>query len=409
MGNHAAMTILLINHYAGGPAYGMEHRPYYMAREWVRRGHRVTILAATQSHLRFRIPAPGDEWIDGIHYRFVDTPAYQGNGLGRVRNMLTFTTRLYRDAHRLARELQPEVVIASSTYPLDIYPARRIARKAGARLIYEVHDLWPLSPMELGNMSPWHPFIMVMQKAENDAYRASDRVVSMLPKAEPHMRAHGMAPEKFAYIPNGIALEEWAGAPQALPELHRETLERLRGQGRFLVGYAGAHGVANALHHVVEAAKHLADTPATLVLVGQGPTKDDLQAQAQRLDNVVFLPPVPKGAVPALLEAMDALYIGLGRAPLFRFGISPNKLMDYMAAARPVISAIEAGNDPVTEAGCGFSVPPENPEAIAEAIRRMLTLAPEARAAMGARGRDFVTTHHDYRVLAERFLEVMKA
>ncbi len=403
------MTILLINHYAGGPAYGMEHRPFYMAREWVRAGHDVTILAATQSHLRHRTPEAGDEWIAGIRYRFVETPAYQGNGLGRVRNMLAFTGRLWQDAAQLARELKPDVVIASSTYPLDLYPARRIARKAGARLIYEVHDLWPLSPMELGNMSRWHPFIMVMQKAENDAYRSADRVVSMLPKAEPHMRAHGMAPEKFAYIPNGIDLQEWEGETQALPETHREALATLKAQGRFLVGYAGAHGVANALQHVVDAGALLRETPATLVLVGQGPTKDDLQARAQRLDNVVFLPPVPKGAVPALLEAMDALYIGLGRAPLFRFGISPNKLMDYMAAGRPVISAIEAGNDPVGESGCGVSVPAEDAGAIASAVRRMMALDPAERDAMGARGRDFVRAHHDYRVLAQRFLEVMQA
>lgn len=408
------MTILLINHYAGGPAYGMEHRPFYMAREWVRRGHEVTILAATQSHLRHHTPAAGEEWIEGIRYRFVETPAYQGNGLGRVRNMLAFVSALWQEAPRLARELKPDVVIASSTYPLDIYPARRIARAAKAhsargRLIYEVHDLWPLSPMELGNMSPWHPFIMVMQKAENDAYRDSDRVVSMLPKAEPHMRAHGMAPEKFAYVPNGIDLEEWESATHALPDLHRETLEALRARGRFIVGYAGAHGVANALHAFVDAAARLEGTPATLVLVGQGPTKDDLQSRAGGMDNVVFLPPVPKGAVPALLGAMDALYIGLGRAPLFRFGISPNKLMDYMMAAKPVVSAIEAGNDPVAESGCGYSVPAEDPEAIADAVTRLMALPPEERDAMGTRGRAFVTAQHDYRVLAGRFLEVMEA
>lgn len=403
------MTILLINHYAGSPVHGMEHRPFYMAREWVRRGHDVTILAATRSHLRTQNPEAGEVTLEGIRYRFYETPAYQGNGLGRVRNMLAFVSGIWRDAHRLAAELKPDVVIASSTYPLDVYPARRIARKAQARLIFEVHDLWPLSPMELGNIPAWHPFIMGMQKAENDAYRSADRVVSMLPKAEAHMRAHGMAPEKFAYLPNGIDVPEWEAATDALPEAHREVLARLKAQGRFIVGYAGSHGLANALHHLIDAARLLEGLPVTLVLVGQGPEKDALQSRAQGMDNVVFLPPLPKGAVPALLEAMDALYLGWNRVPLYRFGISPNKLMDYMMAAKPVVHSVEAGNDPVAESGCGVTVPPENPEAIAQAITRVMALDPAERAAMGARGRDFVKAHHDYRVLAERFLEVMEA
>lgn len=403
------MTILLINHYAGGPAYGMEHRPFYMAREWVRAGHDVTILAATHSHLRTRQPLPGDETIAGIRYRFVETPPYQGNGLGRVRNMLSFVTQIWREAGRLARELKPERVIASSTYPLDVYPARRIARLAGAKLVYEVHDLWPLSPMELGNIPAWHPFIVVMQKAENDAYRSADRVVSMLPKAEAHMRAHGMAPSKFLYVPNGIDLQEWEAASEALPETHREALEALRAQGRFIVGYAGSHGVANALDTLLDAARLLDGQPVSLVLVGQGPLKADLQSRARGMDNVVFLPPVSKGAVPALLEAMDALYLGWNRVPLYRFGISPNKLMDYMMAAKPIVHSVEAGNDPVAESACGLTVAPEDPEAIAQAIRALREMEPAERAAMGARGRDFVRAHHDYRLLARRFLEGMEA
>ncbi|MNR80310.1 putative glycosyl transferase [compost metagenome] len=408
------MTILLINHYAGGPPFGMEHRPFYMAREWVRQGHDVTILAATQSHLRTRNPDAGDLTLEGIRYRFLPTPSYQGNGLGRVRNMLAFVGGAYKEAARLAAELKPDAVIASSTYPLDIYPARRIARLAkrhGAkgRVIFEVHDLWPLSPMELGNIPAWHPFIMGMQKAENDAYRAADRVVSMLPKAEAHMREHGMAPEKFAYLPNGIDVQEWEASADPLPELHREVLERLRAQGRFIVGYAGSHGLANAMHHLIDAAPKLAGQPVTLLLVGQGPEKDALQSRAQGMDNVVFLPPLPKGAVPALLDATDALYLGWNRVPLYRFGISPNKLMDYMMAAKPIIHSVEAGNDPVAESACGFSVPPEDPEAIASAITRLMAIDPAERAAMGASGRAFVKAHHDYRVLAQRFLEVMEA
>ena len=186
------MKLLLINHYAGSPRHGMEFRPYYLAREWVRAGHQVLILAASQSHVRSTQPRPGGETIDGIAYCWYDTPEYQGNGLGRVRNIWSFCRQVWGDADILAREFQPDAVIASSTYPMDIWLARRIARRANqlrsapaggrTQLVYEVHDLWPLSPIELSGMSPRHPFALLCQKAENDAYRDADRVVSMLPK-----------------------------------------------------------------------------------------------------------------------------------------------------------------------------------------------------------------------------------
>jgi hypothetical protein len=146
------MNILYINHYAGSPALGMEYRPYYLAREWQRLGHRVHLLAADYSHVRTRQPQAGDETIAGIAYHWYRTPPYRGNGLGRVLNIWAFLRQVWADTARLVRDFKPDVVIASSTYPMDIWVARRMARRAGAKLVYEVHDLWPLSPIELSGM-----------------------------------------------------------------------------------------------------------------------------------------------------------------------------------------------------------------------------------------------------------------
>ena len=301
-------------------------------------------------------------------------------------------------------------MIASSTYPLDMIAARRIARRAKARLVFEVHDLWPLSPIELGGMSPRHPFIRLMQWAEDYAYRRADRVVSMLPNAAGHMEAHGMAPEKFRYVPNGFVASEWQEGRTPIPLDHRTILTSLRERGLFLVGYCGAHGLANALESLVEAGSLLRDHQVALVLVGQGPEKATLQRKAEqaRLTDVHFLPPVPKVCIPVLLDLLDALFIGLKRTPIFRFGISPNKLIDYMMAGKPVIQAIEAGNDLVAESGCGLSIPPENPQAIADATLRLMALSPAEREAMGLRGREYVLAYHDYRVLAREFLDAMR-
>ena len=186
------MNILYINHYAGSPALGMEYRPYYLAREWVRAGHRVQMVAADFSHVRARQPEAGDQEIDGIAYRWLPTPPYQGNGIGRVWNIWRFLSQVWAMTGRLVAEFKPDMVIASSTYPMDIWVARRMARKAGAKLVFEVHDLWPLSPIELSGMSPGHPFIRLVQKAEDNAYRDADVVVSMLPKVHSYMASRGL-------------------------------------------------------------------------------------------------------------------------------------------------------------------------------------------------------------------------
>ena len=131
------------------------------------------------------------------------------------------------------------------------------------------------------------------------------------------------------------------------------------------------------------------------------------QAKALNLRNVIFLPAVSKNVVPALLREMDALYIGWQNKPIYRFGVSPNKVFDYMMASKPVIHSVNASNDVVAESGCGITVPPENPEAIAEAIRQLAFMSENQREELGQRGRNYVLKHHDYRVLAQRFLEVL--
>lgn len=402
------MNILLINHYAGSPKHGMEYRPYYLAREWVRLGHQVLILAASHSHVRStQPPGAGNERIDGVNYAWYATPEYSGNGLGRVRNIWSFCSQVWKDADILAEGFEPDVVIGSSTYPMDMWVARRVARKAKAKLVYEVHDLWPLSPIELSGMSPHHPFAMLCQRAENGAYRDADVVVSMLPKVHQHMAAHGLDLKKLCIVPNGITLDEWESPPAALPA---ELTDYFKAQhGRTVVGYAGSHGLPNALDVLLDAARLLKGEPVSIVMVGGGHEKARLaqRVKDEALANVTMFDPIPKAQIPALLARFDIAYIGWQRTPIYRFGIAPNKLMDYMMAERAVLHSVEAGNDPVAEAQAGLTVPPEEAQAVADGVRRLAALTPDERAAMGRRGRAFVLAEHTYPVLAQRFLQAL--
>jgi glycosyltransferase involved in cell wall biosynthesis len=419
------MRILLVNHYAGSPAHGMEFRPYYLAREWVRAGHEVLIVAASHSHVRAVQPEvgaePREEFIDGIRYRWLPTPHYAGNGVGRLRNILSFLRQLRADAWRLTREFRPDAVIASSTYPMDVWVARKLAKlskperapgtvgPSRAKLVYEVHDLWPLSLIELSGMSPRHPFTLLCGKAEADAYRDADVVVSMLTCVHEHMASRGLDLRKLTIVPNGFAPEEWQGAAAPVGGALRAHLAAERAAGRVVVGYAGSMGLPNALDVLLDAAARVKDAPLSFVLVGSGHEAARLaeRAAAEGLTNVRFFPPIPKAQIPTLLAAFDIAYIGWQRTPIYRFGIAPNKLIDYLMAGRAVLHSVEAGNDPVAEAGAGLTVPPEDAQAVADGLLKLAALSPAERAAMGERGRAFAMAHHAYPVLAARFIAAL--
>ncbi|WP_294395082.1 glycosyltransferase family 4 protein [uncultured Clostridium sp.] len=405
------MNILLINHYAGSDYHGMEFRPFYMAREWKKKGHNVTVLGADFSHLRKNNPVIEkdfqEEVIDGITYVWVKTPKYQGNGVGRIKNISTFMWKLRMNYKMVADKYKPDSVIASSTYPLDIYPAHRIAKRCNAKLCFEIHDLWPLSPMEIGGFSEKNPAIVVLQRAEDFAFRNSDVIVSILPDADKHIKERGFSTDKFVYVPNGILTEENKEAPM---ESTIERLQELKNQGYFLVGYTGNHSPANVLDTMIDAAKKTTDEKVKYVMVGKGNVKNELieYAKSNNVTNVEFLDPVLKDNMDNVLQLLDIGYIGLKKQNLFNYGVSPNKLFDYMMAALPVIYAVEASNDPVSDCNCGVSVPAENPDAVVDAVMKIKGLSEEEKIKMGQNGKEYVLANHMYEGLADKFLNALK-
>ena len=400
-------VVWIVNQYAGSPRHGMEYRHYYLARALAGRGHRVVVITGTRSHLFTRPPEVSRpftlETIDGVTYCWVAGPRYErAISLGRIINMVAFALRLERLP--VAKLPRPDAILVSSPSLFPLPVAARWARRFGARLAFEVRDIWPLTIRELGGLSTRPPLVVVMQWLEDFGYRSADVVVSVLPAAADHMVSRGMDPAKFHYLPNGIDLAAARGDGDA-PSVVRDAIS----PGAFTVGFVGTLGRANVLETLIDAARLVEPDGVQVVVVGHGPEREQLVARAGDAANVAFVGPVAKEHVAPTLALFDACYVGYRRSPLYRFGVSPNKLYDYMAAGRPVLFAADAANQPVQEADCGRTIAPEDPEALAEAIRSLAAASADERARLGANARAYVAERHDYARLAERLAEVLLA
>ena len=407
------MNILYINHYAGSVSMGMEFRPNYLAKEWQKKGHKVRIIAADYSHLRKQNPVVSKNFeiqeIDGIEYQWIKTNTYEGNGVSRAITMAQFCTALMTGSKKIANDFKPDVVISSSTYPLDAYPARKIANIAKAKHIHEVHDMWPATLYEIGGMSKTNPFVVAMQIGENYAYKNCDELVSLLSNAKPYMVTHGLKSRKFHCLKNGIVESEWE-TKDPLPEEHRKLLEGLRNDGKLVVGYFGGHALSNALDTIIDVAKEMqGEKDIAFVLTGDGDEKARIQerVRSEKVDNVSFLPPIAKTAVPSLLELYDIALVTAANSPLYRFGICMNKIFDAMMAGIPIVLSVNADNTPVEEADCGIVVKTGEKKEIVDAVRNILGKDEKERKRIGDKGKALVMEKYTYESIANDFLTIM--
>lgn len=404
------MNVLLINHYAGSNEYGMEYRAYYLAKEWVKQGNEVTIVAASFSHLRLKNPEIKndyqEEFVDGIRYIWMKTPSYEGS-MKRILNMGAFVYKVNKYAKKLSSDVKPDLVIAGSCYPLDNYAAHKIAKKSSAKYTYEVRDIWPLSPKLIGGYSDHHPFIWVMQKAEDYAYKHVDKVVSLLWNAEGHMRERGLAPNKFVCVPNGYYPEEWTEDKFSLPipEEHQKVFDDLK--GKVIVGFAGGFAASGNVISLVRAAAELKDrNDIHFVLVGKGPELPSYEKviEENKLSNVTILPAVPKNLIPAVNKHFDIAHLGGLHSELHQYGTSYNKMTDYMLCSLPIVQSVDEPGSVVERVGCGIRVEAENVKAIADAIKKLADMSPDERKLKGRKGKEYVEKNLPWSKLAKDFI-----
>ena len=400
-------TIWFINDYAGSAYHGMEFRNYYFAKELVKRGHKVTIVTASYMHLFKKLPETKGNYtfeeIDGINYIWVKVPKYgESTDKRRVLKWFVFTSKLF--FLPLSKMGKPDAVVASPMAPFLVLPAYRLAKKFKAKFIYEVKDIWPLSIIELGGINPKNPLIRAMSWCEKFAVKKADKVVSSLQNYGEHLSKDLGINREFIWINNGVDLNEMAEVEPLSKEI-----ENLLPKDKFIIGYTGTIGIANALDSFLEAAKKLQSYKDILfVIVGDGKEKQNLLEKYGNLDNILFIESIKKQQVQSILKLFDACYIGLQKESLFKYGVSPNKLFDYMYSEKPIVYAIDSGKSNIVKlSNCGVTVEAQNSEEIANGILTLYNMSKEQRENLGKNGKIYVTEHFTYEKLAKKFEDIL--
>lgn len=402
-------NIWIINQYASTPETGMGGRHYYLAQELAKLGYKVYVIAASYTHtLKNPKNFEEDFLIENIQPNFdfiwLKVPTYTNSGdKQRILNWFVFSWKLLKLGKILS--VKPDVILYSSLSLIGYLSAEKLSKKYQIPLVFEVRDIWPLTLIEIGGYSPSHPFIKLLQWIENRAYKNSDKVISNLKNAIEHMIGHGLQESKFTWIPNGYSAQEMIEQKS----LSQEIIDLIP-KDKFIIGYTGSIGIVNCLDNLIEAANILKQHQELyFVIVGKGELLIELEQYVEKLQltNVVFIPPITKKQVPSMLSLFDVCYLGWKKNTLYRFGISPNKMPEYLYAKKPILHAFTGYIDPITEAQAGITVEAENSKKIADGILKLFSLSETEREKMGQNGYEYVVQNHEYGYLARKLEKVL--
>jgi glycosyltransferase involved in cell wall biosynthesis len=406
-------SIWILNHYAITPDLAGGTRHFDLGKELVERGYEVVIFASGFDHVSKKYTKVGSkepfrvEELEGIRFVWLNTLPYHGNDWRRVANMLSYGLRVIRVARHFQK---PDVVIGSSMHPIAALAGWWLARRYRGRFIFEVRDLWPQTAIDMGAMKATGLSARLLYVWEKLMCERAEKVIVLMPNARQYYEGQGIASDKIHWIPNGVDLQRYHRFA-ALDPVTEAGLAFEQRKDKFKVVYAGAHGSANGLDTIIEAAAVLVrkGAPVHFILVGDGPERPALRAKATQLgcNNVTFLEPVPKTCIPALLRQADLLLLHIRRLGVHKYGASMNKLNDYLASGRPIIMAGATANDVVAEAQAGLTVPPGDAEALADGILRMLEMSKDQRERLGANGRAYVEEHHNISMLGEALAKLL--
>ncbi|HIE58175.1 MAG TPA: glycosyltransferase WbuB [Anaerolineales bacterium] len=405
------MHILLIHQAFAAISEPGGTRHHELALYLASKGHRVTIIASPVSYLTGEettsTRTPSQDEPDGTNNEaqrvtIIRPPVYKALHRSFFHRVINFFSFMITSFIAGLRVREVDLVWGTSPPIFQGVTAWVLARLKRVPFLFEVRDLWPAFAVAVGVLT--NPLLIrASEWLERFLYRRADVLVVNSPGFSEHVQVRGA--KRVELVPNGSDVRMFNPDAEG-----RDFRERYHLQDRFVALYAGAHGMSNDLDVLLDAAARLQDTPKiAVVMLGDGKEKPRLQGRAEKmgLENIFFIPSIPKTEMPAALAAADACIAILKPIEMYKT-VYPNKVFDYLAAGRAVILAIDGVIREVVEAAQGgIVVPPGDADALAAAIRA-LARDPQQCKSLGRNGRRYVETHFDRTVVAEKLHEIMQ-
>lgn len=407
------MNIWIFNHYAVGPGSPGITRHYDLAKELVKKNIKVTIIASSfnyqtrQEERKYK----KNEWyqidiVDGVKFIWIKTIMYKENNYKRMFNMLEYSFKSYFIKNVLKDK--PTHVIGSLMHPFAAITGAKVAKNKKALFIFEERDLWPQSMIDLGSASPNGVKVKLLRKIEQWLISSADRILLLFAKAKDYMIEKGVPEEKLMVVSNGVEFSNYEkNNDRQLPSAVEEVLTI--NSEKFLVVYTGAHGMANNLDMVLDSALDLqskGENNIHFILMGNGVHKQNLLARKlnENIENVTFLDSIEKKYIPKFLSSVNVGLLPLHNSPVFNWGISPNKMYDYMAAKLPVVILTDIDKNALHEKNPSILIQKEQALNLVKLLVDLNKDKDKTRE-IGDLGYLFIKNHCTWEVLANDFIK----
>lgn len=411
-------NVYILNHYASNMYFDRGGRHYWFAKFLRAKGYAPVVFSSNVVHYGnagryFDTDALWEEHAaEEIEtpFVFVRGRIYTDNGKQRVLNMVDFYRNVQTAVIEYARtHAAPDVIYASSAHPLTAVAGIRLAKRFGVPCISEVRDLWPESIVMYSNFSRSHPLMRLLYRGERWIYEKSDAMIFTMEGAYDYIAERGwdksIPRDKAHHINNGVDLAQFD-----------ENLARFRADDPMLddpsvfnAVYAGSTRRVNNVGLLLNTAKEIRDPRIRLLIYGDGDELDALRRRAadEGIENVAFRGRVEKKYVPSIISRADLNIVHWEMSPILRFGVSYNKLFEYLAAGRPIFSTVRPSYSVVERYRCGADTEGFSPRELAEGIERIAALSESERAAMGERARA-AAADFDFKVLTDKLIDLIE-
>jgi glycosyltransferase involved in cell wall biosynthesis len=401
-------NLWIINQYLTTPKLnGDGYRHSYLANHFIKSGYDVTLITSSFSHQPKKdIRYNGLFKVINENYKIL---LVKGNrfsnakGIPRILSWVLFCLLLFFIPKR--KLSKPDIIVVSS---MSLLPVLNVVfyykiRYPKVKFIFETRDIWPLTIIELGGYSASNIFVKFLAWVEKLGYHKADHLVSVLINADKHItNVLGHNNFRFTWISNGYNLS----TDEQTTPLNKSTLAKLP-KDKFLIGYAGTLGKANAMEYIVEAMNRL-NNEVHLCILGSGSDKKSLMDIVTK-DNVSFMDKIPKKEVLPFLQSCDVLYLGAHNSQIYNYGISAQKMFEYMYAGKPILMSGDFEGNIVSLAKCGVVIPAEDTPELCKAITDFQQKNKEYLNELGKNGKEYLLNNFTYDLLSKEYIKVFES